>query len=156
VDVAVVEAGLGGRYDATNVIPSEVQVLTNVSLEHTRWLGPTITAIAEEKVDVVRPGARSSPGAACTPTRWRSPSACAPSAAPGSCSRRPTRRSPCSPRERTSGALRPGGGGCAAFLGELDADAVAVAAAQTAVPGRFEIVDEAPVTVFDGAHNPDG
>ena len=35
VDVAVVEAGLGGRYDATNVIPSEVQVLTNVSLEHT-------------------------------------------------------------------------------------------------------------------------
>ena len=45
-EVAVVEAGLGGRYDATNVIPSEVQVLTNVSLEHTRWLGPTITALS--------------------------------------------------------------------------------------------------------------
>src|SRR5213592_4388950 len=57
VDVAVVEAGLGGRYDATNVIPSEVQVLTNVGLEHTRWLGPTIRDIAGEKLAVVRPGA---------------------------------------------------------------------------------------------------
>src|SRR5205085_1219323 len=43
VEVAVIEAGLGGRYDATNVIPSKVQVLTSVGLEHTRWLGPTIT-----------------------------------------------------------------------------------------------------------------
>ena len=41
VEVAVIEAGLGGRYDATNVIPSRVQVLTGVGLEHTRWLGPT-------------------------------------------------------------------------------------------------------------------
>ena len=39
VEVAVIEAGLGGRYDATNVIPSKVQVLTSVGLEHTRWLG---------------------------------------------------------------------------------------------------------------------
>src|SRR5207302_1943023 len=56
VDVAVIEAGLGGRYDATNVIPSRVQVLTNVGLEHTRWLGPTITDIAREKLAVVRDG----------------------------------------------------------------------------------------------------
>src|SRR5579875_3611018 len=56
VEVAVIEAGLGGRYDATNVIDSRVQVLTGVGLEHTRWLGPTITAIAGEKLDVVRPG----------------------------------------------------------------------------------------------------
>src|SRR5206468_3041429 len=57
VEVAVVEAGLGGRYDATSVIPSEVQVLTNVGLEHTRWLGPTIADIAGEKLAVVRDGA---------------------------------------------------------------------------------------------------
>src|SRR5215471_17544742 len=56
VDVAVIEAGLGGRYDATNVIPSRVQVLTSVGLEHTRWLGPTIADIAREKLDVVREG----------------------------------------------------------------------------------------------------
>src|SRR5918911_1486351 len=54
VDVAVIEAGLGGRYDATNVIPSRVQVLTNVGLEHTRWLGPTIADISREKLAVVR------------------------------------------------------------------------------------------------------
>src|SRR5207247_6154614 len=56
VEVAVVEAGLGGRYDATSVIDSSVQVLTNVGLEHTRWLGPTERHIAEEKLAVVRPG----------------------------------------------------------------------------------------------------
>ena len=50
----MVEAGLGGRYDATNVIPSRVQVLTGVGLEHTRWLGPTVRDIAEEKLAVVR------------------------------------------------------------------------------------------------------
>jgi dihydrofolate synthase/folylpolyglutamate synthase len=54
VDAAVIEAGLGGRYDATNVIPSKVQVLTGVGLEHTRWLGPTITDIATEKLAIVR------------------------------------------------------------------------------------------------------
>ncbi len=54
VEVAVIEAGLGGRYDATNVIPSQVQVLTTVGLEHTRWLGPTIEDIAREKLAVVR------------------------------------------------------------------------------------------------------
>ena len=54
VEVAVIEAGLGGRFDATNVIPSRVQVLTSVGLEHTRWLGPTKTDIAEEKLAVVR------------------------------------------------------------------------------------------------------
>src|SRR5438067_4355580 len=54
VEVAVIEAGLGGRYDATNVIPSKVQVLTGVGLEHTRWLGPTVGDIAEEKLAVVR------------------------------------------------------------------------------------------------------
>jgi len=57
VDVAVVEAGLGGRYDATNVLRSPVQVLTNVSLEHTEVLGATREAIAGEKLAVVQPGA---------------------------------------------------------------------------------------------------
>src|SRR6202044_3405577 len=56
VEVAVIEAGLGGRYDATNVIPSSVQVLTSVGLEHTRWLGPTLVDIASEKLAVVPEG----------------------------------------------------------------------------------------------------
>src|SRR6266545_1281166 len=57
VDVAVVEAGLGGRHDATNVLRSPVQVLTNVALEHTEVLGTSRDAIAAEKLAVVQPGA---------------------------------------------------------------------------------------------------
>ena len=56
VETAVVEAGLGGRFDATSVIPSRVHVLTNVDLDHTRWLGPTVVDIAREKLAVVRDG----------------------------------------------------------------------------------------------------
>ena len=52
VDVAVVEAGLGGRLDATNVVDAEVVLLTNVSLEHTDVLGETTEEIAEEKLAV--------------------------------------------------------------------------------------------------------
>jgi dihydrofolate synthase / folylpolyglutamate synthase len=57
VDVAVVEAGLGGRFDATNVLDARVVVLTNVSLEHTEVLGETRDEIAREKLAVVAPEA---------------------------------------------------------------------------------------------------
>jgi dihydrofolate synthase/folylpolyglutamate synthase len=57
VDAAVVEAGLGGRLDATNVLDAEVVVLTNVALEHTDVLGDTHEEIAREKLAVVAPGA---------------------------------------------------------------------------------------------------
>ena len=57
VEVAVVEAGLGGRLDATNVLDAPVVALTNVSLEHTEVLGETREEIAREKLAVVTPGA---------------------------------------------------------------------------------------------------
>jgi dihydrofolate synthase / folylpolyglutamate synthase len=57
VEVAVVEAGLGGRLDATNVLDAEVVALTNVALDHTDVLGDTREAIAAEKLAVVKPGA---------------------------------------------------------------------------------------------------
>lgn len=57
VDVAVIEAGLGGRLDATNVVDARAVHLTNVGLEHTDVLGETREAIAREKLAVVRPGA---------------------------------------------------------------------------------------------------
>jgi len=56
VDVAVVEAGLGGRHDATNVLDTRVVVLTNVALDHMDVLGDTREAIAAEKLAVVQPG----------------------------------------------------------------------------------------------------
>jgi dihydrofolate synthase/folylpolyglutamate synthase len=54
VQIAVIEAGLGGRLDATNVIPSKVTVLTSVGLDHTEWLGDTVEEIAAEKLAVLR------------------------------------------------------------------------------------------------------
>lgn len=57
VEWAVVETGMGGRLDATNVIHGDIAVITNVSLDHTDYLGDTIEAIAAEKAGIVEPGA---------------------------------------------------------------------------------------------------
>ena len=57
VDVAVVEVGLGGTGDATNVVDGEVAVVTNVSMDHVEYIGPTLADIAAEKAGIVKPGA---------------------------------------------------------------------------------------------------
>jgi dihydrofolate synthase/folylpolyglutamate synthase len=54
VDVVVAEAGLGGRWDATNVVDAEVSVVTNVGLDHVEFLGPTRSHVAAEKAGIVR------------------------------------------------------------------------------------------------------
>ncbi len=56
VDVAVVEVGLGGRLDCTNIITPEVSVITNISIDHTDLLGDTLDAIAHEKAGIIKPG----------------------------------------------------------------------------------------------------
>ncbi|MBE0465911.1 MAG: bifunctional folylpolyglutamate synthase/dihydrofolate synthase, partial [Candidatus Desulforudis sp.] len=56
VDLAVLEVGLGGRLDSTNVVLPEVSVITNVSLDHQNYLGGTIGEIAREKAGIVKPG----------------------------------------------------------------------------------------------------
>jgi dihydrofolate synthase / folylpolyglutamate synthase len=58
VDVAVVEVGLGGRWDATNVVEPDVSVVTNVSYDHVEILGPTLADIAREKAGIVKRGSR--------------------------------------------------------------------------------------------------
>jgi dihydrofolate synthase/folylpolyglutamate synthase len=58
VDVAVVEVGMGGRWDATNVVEPEVAVITNVSYDHVEVLGPTLRDIATEKAGIIKPGCR--------------------------------------------------------------------------------------------------
>jgi len=55
VDVAVVEVGLGGRWDATNVVNADVSVITPVGMDHTDYLGDTITEIAGEKAGIIKP-----------------------------------------------------------------------------------------------------
>lgn len=164
VDVAVIEAGLGGRYDATNVLPSTVQVLTNVELEHTRWLGPTRADIAAEKVDVVRPGGTLVLGAGLHPE--------AREVAERVAAQReavvvdaPANLTPPTLEVAALGGYQRRNFATAitaahAFLGQLDADAVADAAAHVAVPGRFQLVDggDRPQAqlVLDGAHNAAG
>jgi dihydrofolate synthase/folylpolyglutamate synthase len=56
VEIAVVEVGLGGRLDATNVVTPEVSVITSLSLDHTYLLGDTLAEIAYEKAGIIKPG----------------------------------------------------------------------------------------------------
>ncbi len=56
VDIAVVEVGLGGRLDATNVIVPELAIITNIAFDHAEYLGHTLEAIAGEKAGIIKPG----------------------------------------------------------------------------------------------------
>src|SRR3954469_24815713 len=131
VDVAVVEAGLGGRHDATNVLQTRVVVLTSVALDHMDVLGETREAIAAEKLAVVQPGCTvvlgepewrelaEEKGAAQVVVTGRSTLALAVAAAESFLGR------PVDPHA---------------------ADAVAL-------PGRLERRGDAPLEIWDGAHN---
>jgi dihydrofolate synthase / folylpolyglutamate synthase len=161
VDVAVVEAGLGGRYDATSVIDARVTVLTNVGLEHTRWLGPTITDIAEEKLAVVRPRTALVLGDGLAAAALAVAERVA--AERGAWIVRPRPDAPVS-ELLARGAFQRRNFALARAAAEaylraagipVDEDAVAEAAAHTDVPGRLQLVAEDPPTVLDGAHNPD-
>lgn len=69
IDIAVLEVGLGGRLDATNVVDAKVAVLTPVGLDHQELLGPTMVDICREKVAIVKTGATLVSGV--TPRLWR-------------------------------------------------------------------------------------
>jgi dihydrofolate synthase/folylpolyglutamate synthase len=157
VDVAVIEAGLGGRFDATNVIPSKVQVLTTVGLEHTRWLGPTLTDIAGEKLAVVRDHGTLvvgdlEPALLALARRTADDHGSRLVEPAGQLGL--TLRAPGQFQRRNFGLAA---AAAEAFLGRaLDPDVVERAAAETRIPGRLDVVGKHPLTVFDGAHNPDG
>lgn len=167
VEVAVVEAGLGGRWDATNVIDAPIAVLTNVGLEHTRWLGPTVADIAREKLAVVAPGATLVLGCDLHPDADAEARAVAGSTRPPATIVRAPAAPPGGTELVARGAFqrRNFAVACAAaeaWLGGLDHAAVRAAAASTVVPGRFEVLagtgaeDAAVEVVLDGAHNAGG
>ena len=56
VDVAVIEVGLGGRFDATNVVTPRVAAITSIAFDHERHLGTTLARIAGEKAGIAKPG----------------------------------------------------------------------------------------------------
>jgi dihydrofolate synthase/folylpolyglutamate synthase len=129
VDVAVVEAGLGGRHDATNVLRSPVQVVTNVALEHTELLGTTREAIAAEKLAVVQRGATLVLGE----PEWEALA-------------RENGATQVVLAGRSNLAL--GLAAAEAFLGRPVDGHVDVR-----LPGRLERLGEDPLEIWDGAHN---
>jgi dihydrofolate synthase/folylpolyglutamate synthase len=148
VEVAVVEAGLGGRHDATNVLGADVVVLTNVGLEHTRWLGPTVPDIAREKLAVVKPGATLILGPVDEEVR-------ALALATGATLIQPQPLATAlSGYQAQNFAVA--AAAARAHLGELDPAVVADVAGRVQVPGRMQVVAERPLTIYDGAHNPSG
>jgi len=160
VQVAAVEAGLGGRYDATSVIASRVAVLTNVGLEHTRWLGPTIRDIAAEKLAVVPPGGMLALGADLHPDALEVARAITAErdarllVADTPDDAMPPQRGAF--QRRNFALARVAAEAYLRSIGiDADADAVREAAESATVPGRLQVIDDDPLTVLDGAHNPD-
>jgi dihydrofolate synthase/folylpolyglutamate synthase len=157
VGFGVIEAGLGGRLDATNVLPSRATVLTSVGLEHTEWLGDTEEEIAGEKLAVLRDHSilvtgELAPGVqalAERTARERSASLIASPdhdpdlelAVPGAYARR-----------NFAVAVA----AATAVLGPLDPDRVHGVAMGLELPGRMQVLNGDPPLVLDAAHNPPG
>lgn len=158
VKAAAIEAGLGGRLDATNTIPSRVTILTSVGLDHTEWLGETEEEIAAEKLAVLRDHSTLVLGQV---------SPAVAELARGHAAERGAELivAPDDPGEdvrlRAAGAFqrRNFALACAAakaFLGGLDHASVVRVAADVEIPGRLEWVAGDPPALLDAAHNPDG
>ncbi|HXS32723.1 MAG TPA: cyanophycin synthetase [Solirubrobacterales bacterium] len=157
VKVAAVEAGLGGRLDATNTIPSRVTVLTSIGLDHTEWLGETELEIAAEKLAVLRDHTTLVLGRVSAEVAELAQRSAAERGAklivapedPGEIELRAAGRF-----QRRNFALARAA--AEAFLGELDPLRVAAVGETLTVPGRLERIAEEPPVYLDAAHNPDG
>jgi dihydrofolate synthase / folylpolyglutamate synthase len=156
-DIAVVEVGLGGRLDATNVVTPLVSGVTHVAFDHTEYLGSTLEAIAEEKAGIAKPGVPFVVGEPDTAIAdllvARAEGVCA----------RPVRVPPAAryvgplalrgPHQRRNAAI------AEAILSTLPAawrpakDELTAGFARARLPGRF---DRRGRWLFDVAHNPDG
>jgi dihydrofolate synthase/folylpolyglutamate synthase len=184
VDVAVVEVGMLGRWDATNVADGQVAVVTNVGKDHTNGEGDWRRHVAEEKAGIVKPGSHLVLGETDPSLRplFVSPESAGP-AGPAEVWVRDADfgvvtdrlaigghvvdlRTPNGVIEEVllpvHGAHQTDNAACAvaaveAFFGRaLHPDVVASAFADLRLPGRFEVLHRGPLLVLDGAHNPDG
>ncbi len=179
VDVMVVEVGLGGTWDSTNVVDGDVAVLTNVSYDHTEVLGPTLEGIARDKAGIAKRGSRvvvgetdpvlvevvrSAATAAGAAEVWVAGEAFACTAnrvAVGG--RLVDLRTPGAEYHDVLVPLHGAHQGVnasvalaavQAFFGTpLDPAVVAAGLASVSVPGRLEVVGRHPLCVVDGAHN---
>ncbi len=183
VQWAAVETGLGGRLDATNSLESDVAVVTNVSLEHTRVLGDTVAAIAREKAAIIKQGAHAVTAAqdpeALVVIESRARDVGAPLLRVGreigveivreNLEGQDVRLWHGQAPELSLDVHLPLPGafqalnaacafGMALALRERDVsvpdDSLRIGLGNVRVPGRLEIVSTAPAIIFDGAHHP--
>ncbi len=182
VDVAIVEVGMGGTWDATNVADADVAVVLPISIDHASYLGDTPTQIAVEKAGIIKPGsivivAEQSPDVAAVLSE-RATEVGATIAREGVefgvISRVPAVGGQMlnlqGLRARYDDVFLPLYGAhqaqnaavalaaVEAFAGEapLDAELVAAAFAEVTSPGRLEIIRRSPTVLLDAAHNPHG
>lgn len=182
VDVAVVEVGLLGRFDATNVIDPDVAVITNVGADHTDGTGNWRVDIAREKAGIIKPGSMVVAGLVDDDVRAVIEDEVATIGAPGlwvAGEDFDVERDRLAVGGRLLDIATPGGVIDDVFIpayGRHQAENAAVAVAATeaffarplepeiaqsglaavTLPGRFEIVGHDPLIVLDGAHNPPG
>jgi dihydrofolate synthase/folylpolyglutamate synthase len=182
IDAAVVEVGLGGRYDATNVADGDVAVITNIELDHVSILGQTRAEIAWEKAGIVKPGgvalvgdeddeivavfedeARRRGARAfwrrgaefdCVANRAAHGGRVVSIRTPGACYE--DLFVPLYGAHQGDNAAIAVAAAEAFFGAPLDEAVVAEALGSVRVPGRLEIVGRRPLVLLDGAHNPAG
>jgi dihydrofolate synthase/folylpolyglutamate synthase len=178
VDVAVVEVGLGGRWDATNVADGQVAAVTNVSLDHADVIGPGLVDIAREKAGIVKPGStlvlgETDPELAaifhqaatglvwdrevefgCAVNRLAHDGRVVDLWTPGA--RYDEVFLPVHGSFQGDNAALAVAAVEAFFGAPLDPGVVGDALAQVRLPGRLEVVARNPLCILDGAHNPAG
>ncbi len=178
VDVAVVEVGMLGRWDATNVVRSQVAVLTNIGMDHNEYAGPTKADIAREKSGIVKPGSavvigETDPdlarffveaGGAANFLRGEDFDVLENQLAIGGRLvdlRTPTTVYPdvfvpLHGRHQADNAAVALTAVEAFFAAPLADDLMREGFAEVVMPGRFEVIGRQPLVIVDGAHNPAG
>lgn len=181
VDAAVIEVGLGGRLDATNVVDGEVAVVTSIGMDHMEYLGSTLAEIAAEKVAILDPGRHLVTGPLPAAAEGAMTARVAQTGATWSMTGRDFRVADAS---RAVGGWQATIEGIYATYGDLflplhgrhqvdnlatalaacermfgkglDPELVSAAVARMASPGRVEVVSRRPLVLLDGSHNKQG
>lgn len=157
VDVAVVEVGLGGKWDATNVTEPIVSVITHVALDHCDRLGSTLEAIARDKIEIARPNrvlvtAETKPKVLqvfaefCADKNCRIEDAAVKANTEENADFQETNLQTARVAHRVL---------CESLGWPLNRQS-SIVNRQWSVPGRFETIRETPRVILDGANNPDG
>ena len=184
LDVAILEVGLGGRFDATNIVPADLSIVTSIALDHTAELGDTLSKIAREKAGIFRRGRPALVRAEDRDAREALEAAAAAAGAElhdaekelavrvlevgehGTAFELSTPQTTAALRTPLPGAHQAWNAALAVRAAELspplfgapDGDAVARGVASVRWPGRLERIERPgrPPVFLDGCHNPDG